>query len=69
MPLLSQFVTETGRIKHSKLTGLKPKNQRKLAKAVRRAIGTGLMPSVHKHPQVIAKSLGIDDHLTPPRYS
>lgn len=63
--LLADFVTETGRIKHSKLTGLKPKNQRKLAKAVRRAIGSGLMPSVHRHPEVIARSLGIEEHLKP----
>jgi small subunit ribosomal protein S18 len=62
MSLLSQFVTETGRIKHSSITGLKAKNQRKLAKAVRRAIGCGLMPSVHRHPEVIAKELGIDKY-------
>jgi len=63
MPLLSNFVTETGRIKHSNLTGLKPKNQRKIAKAVRRAIGCGLMPSVHRHPEVMAKTLDIEGHL------
>jgi len=60
MPLMSQFVTSTGRIQHSKITGLKPKNQRKMAKAVRRAIGCGLIPSVHKHPEVIARDLDID---------
>jgi small subunit ribosomal protein S18 len=60
MSFLSQFVTETGRIKHSNTTGLKAKNQRKVAKAVRRAVGTGLMPSVHKHPEVIARELGIE---------
>jgi small subunit ribosomal protein S18 len=64
MRLLSDFVSETGRIKHSNLTGLKPKNQRKVAKAIRRAIGSGLMPSVHRHPEVIAHSLGIEQHLT-----
>jgi small subunit ribosomal protein S18 len=49
-------MTETGRIKHSKDTGLRPKNQRKIAKAIRRAIGLGLMPSVHRHPLVMRKS-------------
>jgi small subunit ribosomal protein S18 len=35
---------------------LRPKNQRKIAKAIRRAIGLGLMPSVHRHPLVLRKS-------------
>jgi hypothetical protein len=30
-----------------------------MAKAVRRAIGLGLMPSVYKHPEIIADRLGI----------
>ncbi|KIW03102.1 ribosomal protein S18 [Verruconis gallopava] len=64
MALLSQFVTETGRIKHSNVTGLKVKNQRRLSKAIRRAVGLGLMPSVHKHPEIIARQLGIDQHPT-----
>ncbi len=42
-----------GRIQHSKETGLRPVNQRKMAKAIRRAIGMGLHPSVHKHPEII----------------
>ncbi|CAD0107505.1 unnamed protein product [Aureobasidium uvarum] len=42
-----------GKIKHSKDTGLRPVNQRKVAKAVRRAIGLGLMPSVHRHPEIL----------------
>lgn len=54
--IMSEYMTETGRIKHSKDTGLRPKNQRKIAKAIRRAIGLGLMPSVHRHPLVIKKS-------------
>jgi len=59
LSLLSDFVTETGRIKHSKETGLRPRNQRRLAKAVRRAIGIGLMPSVYQHPELQARKLGI----------
>jgi small subunit ribosomal protein S18 len=54
--LMSEYMTEMGRIKHSKETGLRPKNQRKIAKAIRRAIGLGLMPSVHRHPLVLRKS-------------
>jgi ribosomal protein S18 len=51
--MMSEYMTEMGRIKHSKETGLRPKNQRKIAKAIRRAIGLGLMPSVHRHPLVV----------------
>lgn len=45
-----------GRIKHSLNTGLRPKNQRKMAKAIRRAIGMGLHPSVHRHPEILRLS-------------
>lgn len=51
--MMSDFMTEMGRIKHNKETGLRPVNQRKMAKAVRRAIGLGLMPSVHRHPEIL----------------
>ncbi|KAB2104258.1 hypothetical protein AG0111_0g7868 [Alternaria gaisen] len=54
--MMSEYMTEMGRIKHSKDTGLRPKNQRKIAKAIRRAVGLGLMPSVHRHPLVLKKS-------------
>ncbi|EOA84956.1 hypothetical protein ACJQWK_06985 [Exserohilum turcicum] len=54
--IMSEYMTEMGRIKHSKDTGLRPKNQRKIAKAIRRAVGLGLMPSVHRHPLVLKKS-------------
>lgn len=54
--LMSEYMTEMGRIKHSRDTGLRPKNQRKIAKAIRRAVGLGLMPSVHRHPLVLKKS-------------
>ncbi|KAL5407641.1 hypothetical protein PMIN06_007468 [Paraphaeosphaeria minitans] len=53
--MMSEYVSETGRIKHSRETGLRPTNQRKIAKAIRRAIGLGLMPSVHRHPLVMKK--------------
>jgi small subunit ribosomal protein S18 len=51
--IMSEYVTEMGKIKHNKDTGLRPRNQRKMAKAVRRAIGLGLIPSVYRHPQVL----------------
>ena len=46
-----------GRIRNSGDTGLRPENQRKIAKAVRRAVGIGLMPSVHKHPEILRTEL------------
>jgi small subunit ribosomal protein S18 len=46
-------MTEMGRIKHSSDTGLRAVNQRRIAKAIRRSIGMGLMPSVHKHPEIL----------------
>ncbi|KAL1639301.1 hypothetical protein SLS58_008014 [Diplodia intermedia] len=56
--IMSEFMTELGRIKPSKATGLRPKNHRKMAKAIRRAIGIGIMPSVHIHPELIKPSHG-----------
>ena len=46
-------MTEMRRIKHSSETGLRAVNQRRIAKAIRRSIGMGLMPSVHKHPEIL----------------
>jgi len=51
--LLSEYVTSMGRILHSKDTGLRPVNQRRMAKAIRRAVGIGFLPSVHRHPEVL----------------
>lgn len=56
--LLSMFVSETGRIRGAKETGLKPVNQRKVAKAIRRAVGLGLMPSVYRHPELMIEREG-----------
>ncbi|BCS30296.1 mitochondrial 37S ribosomal protein bS18m [Aspergillus puulaauensis] len=53
--IMSEYMTEMGRIKHRNLTGLRGVNQRKIAKAIRRAIGVGLMPSVHRHPEILAE--------------
>lgn len=51
--MISEYMTDQGRIKHSRLTGLRPVNQRKIAKAIRRAIGMGIHPSTHKHPDIL----------------
>ena len=50
---MSEYVTEMGRIRHSSSTGLRQVNQRKISKAIRRAIGLGLMPSIHRHPEIL----------------
>lgn len=50
---LSQWMTQMGRILHPDLTGLKAKNQRKLAKAIRRARAFGIISPHHKHPDSI----------------
>lgn len=54
---MSEYVTEMGRMKHSRDTGLRPRNQRKMAKAVRRAIGLGLIPSTYRHPEILKTEL------------
>ncbi|DAA78963.1 TPA_exp: putative 37S ribosomal protein S18 [Trichophyton benhamiae CBS 112371] len=51
--VMSEYVTETGRIKSARDTGLRRINQRKLSKAIRRAVSMGLMPSVHRHPEIL----------------
>ena len=51
--ILQEFMGPTGRIKHSKETGLRGVNQRKIAKAIRRAVGMGLLGSVHRHPEIL----------------
>ncbi|KAJ9627375.1 ribosomal protein S18 [Exophiala oligosperma] len=55
--IMSEYMTEMGRIRHSSSTGLRPVNQRKIAKAIRRAISLGLMPSVHRHPEILKAQL------------
>ena len=50
---MTEYMTTMGRIKHSRETGLRAVNQRRISKAIRRAIGMGLMPSVHKHPEML----------------
>ncbi|KAK0745192.1 ribosomal protein S18 [Apiosordaria backusii] len=62
--MISEFMTPMGRIMHSKDTGLRPVNQRKMAKAIRRAIGLGIHPSVHRHPEVMKMRGRINTGMT-----
>ena len=55
--IMGEYVTELGRIRGSADTGLRPVNQRRMAKAVRRAIGIGLMPSVYRHPELLREDM------------
>ncbi|KAK5114529.1 hypothetical protein LTR62_002464 [Meristemomyces frigidus] len=56
--MMAEYVSDMGRIKHRSETGLRPVNQRRVAKAVRRAIGSGvLMPSVYKHPELLKHAM------------
>ena len=55
--MMSEYMTTMGRIKHRRETGLRAVNQRKIAKAIRRAVGMGLLPSVHEHPEVLEAKL------------
>lgn len=61
---ISEFTTPHGRIKKSSHTGLRPVNQRKVAKAIRRAIGLGLHPSVHKHPELLKRERRVNSVQT-----
>ncbi|KPM35045.1 hypothetical protein AK830_g11520 [Neonectria ditissima] len=51
--LIEHFTTPSGMINHSKVTRLRPVNQRKIAKMIRRVQGMGLYPTVHAHPEML----------------
>ncbi|KAI9805310.1 MAG: hypothetical protein M1833_005763 [Piccolia ochrophora] len=51
--MMAEYTSPSGRIRHSFDTGLRARNQRRMAKAVRRAVGLGLVPSVYKHPELL----------------
>jgi small subunit ribosomal protein S18 len=65
---MSEYMTPMGRIKHSSETGLRPVNQRRIARAIRRSIGMGLMPSVHRHPELLYKQVQRYENNTPSRF-
>ena len=50
-----EYMSSMGRIKGGRDTGLRNVNQRRMAKAVRRCVGLGLHPSVHKHPELLER--------------
>lgn len=51
--LVQEFTSSSGQITHSSGTGLRPVNQRKIAKMIRRVQGMGIYPSIHDHPEMI----------------
>jgi small subunit ribosomal protein S18 len=51
--LIDYFTSSSGMINHSNLTRLRPVNQRKVAKMIRRVQGMGIYPSVHAHPEML----------------
>ncbi|KAG5949266.1 hypothetical protein E4U60_006857 [Claviceps pazoutovae] len=51
--LLQEFTNAAGQVLPSSATGLRPVNQRKVAKMIRRAQGMGIYPTVHEHPELI----------------
>jgi len=63
--IMSEYMTPMGRIKHSNETGLRPVNQRRIARAIRRSIGMGMMASVHRHPEILQKQLERNEQTSP----
>lgn len=52
---MAGFVHDLGKIKHSSATGFRAVNQRRMAKAVKRAVGCGLLPRSYKHPELLKR--------------
>ncbi|KAI4103997.1 MAG: hypothetical protein L6R37_003559 [Teloschistes peruensis] len=51
--IMAEYVSAMGRLRHRRETGLRGVNQRRISKAVRRAVGMGFLPSVHRHPEIL----------------
>lgn len=51
--LIQEFTNSSGQIRHNRETALRPVNQRKVAKMIRRIQGMGLYPTLHDHPELI----------------
>ncbi|EQL02059.1 Ribosomal protein S18 [Ophiocordyceps sinensis CO18] len=51
--LIQDFTSSSGQVMHSSATGLRPVNQRKIAKMIRRVQGMGIYPSIHDHPEML----------------
>ncbi|KAL8692215.1 MAG: hypothetical protein Q9218_002715 [Villophora microphyllina] len=46
--MMTEYVTSMGRLRHRRETGLRAVNQRRISKAVRRAVGMGLLPTLNR---------------------
>ncbi|MCJ1406063.1 hypothetical protein MMC19_000128 [Ptychographa xylographoides] len=55
--VMGEFMTTMGRIKHPRDTGLRRVNQRRIARAIRRGVGMGWIPSVHVHPEMLRRGM------------
>ena len=51
--LVQEFTSSSGQIVHSAGTSLRPVNQRKIAKMIRRVQGMGIYPTIHDHPEML----------------
>jgi small subunit ribosomal protein S18 len=49
LDVLQYFITETGRITPSRITGVSPHNQRKVARAIKLARYLALLPYTDRH--------------------
>ena len=54
--LMAEFVSGMGRLRKRSETGLRPVNQRRLARAFRRATGMGLLPTTYAHPELLRRN-------------
>ena len=61
---VSYFTGSGGHILHSNITKLRPKNQRRVAQMIRRAVSMGLQPSTHRHPEILKKEFADKDNFT-----
>ncbi|KAM0250729.1 hypothetical protein ACHAQJ_008484 [Trichoderma viride] len=53
LDMYKEFTSTSGQITHSSGTSLRPVNQRKIAKMIRRVQGMGIYPTIHAHPEMI----------------
>lgn len=51
--IIQEFTSTSGQITHSSGTCLRPVNQRKVAKMIRRVQGMGIYPTIHDHAEII----------------
>ena len=51
--MMWEYTSQVGKIRHREINKLRGVNQRRIAKAIRRAVGMGLMPGTHAHPEVL----------------